>query len=224
MVYPFTRVTFFPLLRLFIRRIEGLESIPRTGPLIVACKHITALDGFFLASVLIPFLNQKVHFVANTRKWGMVWEKLVSQHWAGCIPFDKANRSHCLTTAQELLKKGKIVGIYPEGYLLEYGRNRYQARTGVARLALWERATIIPVGFRYNISLKNRLPVLYQYWKSIVNIFRHPRSLDIVFGHAFELKSYYNKPITRELLRQATNEVMSHIDSLCQIKNRNIDL
>ena len=223
MIYPVTRVIFFPLLRAFVKRIEGLEHVPKTGPLIIACKHITAIDGYLLASVLIPFFNQKVHFIANAKKWGVIWEKFISQRWAGCIPFDTANRSQCLATAQKLLEKGKIVGIYPEGYLLEYGQNKYQARTGVARLSLWEHVPILPVGFRYNISVKNRLPVLYQYWRSILNILRHPRSLDIVFGHAFELKTYYNKPITKELLRQATNEVMDRIDSLCQIRNKNID-
>lgn len=222
MVYPVTRKTLFPILRSFINRISGLENLPKKGPYIIVGKHVSALDGYLLAAALIPYLNQKIHFIANTRKWGWLWEKVVAQGWGGSIPFDTTNRSRCLSLAAKLLEDRKIVGIFPEGYLREYGRREYQARTGIARLAIATRTPIVPVGLKYDITVKNDLPVLYQYGKSIKNIIINKDSLELNIGRPFNLEMYYNKEVTKELLRKATDEVMSKIEDLSEVKNINI--
>lgn len=220
MVYPILRTFFFPLLRFFIKKTVGLENLPSKGPFIMACKHIGALDGFFLASVVVPRLNQKVHFIASIMKWGWLWEKVIAEQWAGCIPFDKNNRQLCLEMALRYLKKGEIVVIFPEGYLHEYKRTR-KTKTGVARLALWAKVPVIPVGLVYNITVRSDLPVLYQTRKAIINTILNPHSLEIHIGQPFELKQYYNKEITKELLREATNTIMDKIKGLTKIDNIN---
>jgi len=221
MVYPILRTIFFPFMRLFIRKIAGLDNVPKKGPYIIACKHVSYLDGFFLASILIPRVKQRVHFVASIMKWGWIWEVYVAQKWAGCIPFDKNDRSSCLSIALNYLKKGEIVGIYPEGYLHEYGVNNYSAKTGTARLALQSKAPIIPVGLVYDITVRNDLPVLYQYSKAIKNTLFNPRSLEIHFGKPFTLEQYYDKDINKNMLKEATNGIMNHIQELTSINNIN---
>ena len=221
MVYPITRTIFFPLLRFFIKKTAGLKNVPLKGPYIITCKHVGALDGFFLAAVIIPWINQKIHFVSNIAKWGWFWEKIVAEQWAGSIPFYKDNRQRCLEIALSYLKKGEIIGIFPEGYLHEYERN-HTAKTGAARLALWAKVPIVPVGLVYDITVRNDLPVLYQYRKAIKNALLNPHSLEIHIGQPFEIKEYYNKEITRELLREATNTIMDKIEALTKVDNINI--
>jgi len=220
MVYPITQAIFFPLLRFFIRKTVGLENIPLKGPYIIACKHIGALDGFFLASIIIPKVNQKIHFVGSVKKWGWFWEKVVAEQWAGSITFNKDNRKRCLGTALDYLKKGEIVGIFPEGYLHEYERN-HTAKTGAARLALWTKVPIVPVGLVYDITVRNDLPVLYQYSKAIKNALFNPNSLEIHIGQPFEVKEYYNKKITSELLHEVTGNIMNKIKRLTKVDNIN---
>jgi len=220
MVYPFSRITFFPLLRFFIRRTTGLEHVPLHGPYLIACKHVTALDGYFLASVLVPRVNQKVHFIAHLKKWGRFWQEIVCRRWAAVIPFDVNNRAHCLGIALEYLQSGKIVGIFPEGYLHEYYPDK-KPRTGIARLALRARVPIVPVGLKYNITVRNDLSVLYQNRKAIINTFLNPHSLEIHIGQPFELKEYYGREITRGLLLEMTEIVMRKIDNLTEVNNIN---
>jgi 1-acyl-sn-glycerol-3-phosphate acyltransferase len=221
MVYPIIRTIFFPLLRFFIKKTVGLANIPTNGPFIIACKHVTGFDGFFLASVLIPRVNQKVHFIAHIKKWGKLWREIVCERWGGVVPFDVNNRAHCLDIAFEHLQRGEAVVIFPEGYLHEYYPDK-KPRTGIARLALRARVPIVPVGLKYDITVRNDLPVLYQNRKALINTLFNPHSLEINIGEKFELKKYYNKDITKELLRQATNEVMDKIETLSRINNINI--
>jgi len=220
MVYPITRLTFFPFLRLFIKKITGLENVPKKGPYIIVCKHLGALDGFFLAAVIIPHLKIKVNFVASVKRWGYIWEKLVAQKWAAVIQFYANDPGRCLADSRRYLENGQVIGLFPEGYLYDYKRNS-RAKTGAARLALWTKVPIVPVGFNYDITVKNHVPVLYQFWKAVRNVFKNPHSLEINFGMPFELNEFYNKEITKDVLLDATQVIMDKIATLTKVNNIN---
>jgi 1-acyl-sn-glycerol-3-phosphate acyltransferase len=225
MVYPIARLTLLPLIRFFIKKTVGLENLPTKGPYIVACKHVATLDGAFIASVIIPYLNQKVHFITNIAKWGWYWEKIVAEQWAGNIPFDPRNPRLCLELAYDYLQRGKIVGIFPEGVIEEYDPTKRRAKTGAARLAIKARVSIIPIGLKHDISVPSDLAghtIILRRRQAIKNVLLNPHSMEINIGEPFELKKYYNKDITGELLRQATDEVMDKIDDLSHISNINI--
>ena len=108
MVYPIANRTLLPFIRFFIRKSTGFENIPKSGPYIIACKHLASLDGVFLAATMIPIIKQKIHFVSNVARWGWFWEKIVAEQWAGVIPFYKKHPHICLDIAQEYLKQGKV--------------------------------------------------------------------------------------------------------------------
>lgn len=217
MVYPIARHTIFPAIRFFLKKTEGIENLPARGPFLIACKHIGPLDGLFVASVVIPRLNQKVSFVANVAKWGWFWEKIVGEQWADCIPFDKDNPSVCISVAAERLHKGKVVGIFPEGIIQDYDEKKSRAKTGAARLAISTKVPIVPVGLVHDVSVRPDLPKLYRRRQVIKNFMRHPHSLEIHFGKPFTLDSYYDKELNKERLIDATNEIMNFIDKLTNI-------
>lgn len=203
-----------------MKRTWGFRNLPKKGPFIIASKHIGSLDGFFIIAAITSKLNKKLHFIASIKPWGRIWKYHIAQKWGGAIHFDKNNRAQCLVEAREYLEKGEIVGLFPEGYLDEYAVN-HKPRTGAARLALWTKVPIVPVGLKYKITVENDVPVLYQFWKSVINSFKNPHSLVINFGKPFELSEYYEKEITKEILVEATDKIINKIEALTNIKNIN---
>ena len=226
MIYPITRRTLFPVVRFFIKKTEGLENLPSSGPFIIACKHLGPLDGLFIAAVIIPYLRRKISYVANIARWGWLWEKVVGEWWSNSIPFYKENPKLCLAIASEYLKQGKIVGIFPEGIIQDYLANKGENRikTGVSRLALRSKVPIIPVGLVHDITVK-KVQKLYRRRQVIKNFLLNPNSLEIHIGQPFVLSDYYNREFTKEMLREASIYVMSKIDALTEVhyKNSNIN-
>lgn len=217
MTYPISKRVLFPIFRFFVRKTVGMENLPPKGPFILACKHMGPLDGIFIAMMIIPRLNQKIRFVANIARWGWFWEKVVSERWAGCIPFYKENPRICLDIAQDYLRKGKIVGIFPEGILQDYNPSKVRVKTGVARLAVWAKVPIVPVGLKHDVTVRPDLPKLLRRRQAIKNILFNPHSLEIHIGKPFELTQYYDQPLTHDILVEATNKVMERVDTLSNI-------
>jgi len=200
-----------------MKRINGIENIPLKGPFIIASKHMGTLDFAFIAAAIIPVINQKIYFISNIAKWGWFWEKVIAEKYGGCIPFTKSNPQICLDIAVEYLKKGKVIGIFPEGVMQDYDPKKHRAKTGVARLSIWTKVPIIPLGFNHDISVRTNMPRIFRRRQVIKNIILNPNSLEVNIGKSFELSEYYGKELNREILQEATAKVMHKIDSLTKI-------
>jgi len=124
-------------------KVEGREHVPATGPVILAPNHVTFLDSMFLPLVL----RRRVTFVAKAEYFDS-WKTAWFFRAAGQIPMRREGGSaseRALASARDVLKSGKVLGIYPEGTRSPDGR-LYRGHTGAARLALGCGAPIIPVG------------------------------------------------------------------------------
>lgn len=139
MVYQITKIWLMPLLRLLIKKIEGVENIPASGNFIIASNHHRILDSFFIWYVIVSKLNRKVHFIARpTNKLDVI----IPKKWAGWIlAFD---RKKGYAEALEKLKSGAIIGIYPEGST----KIKNKLKTGAIRLAIESGRPILPVGLK----------------------------------------------------------------------------
>ncbi|MFF5082688.1 lysophospholipid acyltransferase family protein [Actinoplanes sp. NPDC000266] len=137
-----------PLLKLLFRPdVRGLSHLPRNGPVILACNHLSFSDSIFTPLVV----DRRVTFVAKaeyfTGKGIKGW--LMRQFFAGTgtIPVDRSGgkaAQAALETLLRVLREGGIAGIYPEGTRSPDGR-LYRGKTGVARLALESGALVVPV-------------------------------------------------------------------------------
>lgn len=136
-----------PLLRLLLRpRITGAANVPSTGPVILAGNHLSFLDPVALAALA----RRRVHFLAAStyyRKRGA--GRLVGWFLAstGMKPIDRSGGSASeasLRAGLEVLSRGAVLGIYPEGSRSRDGR-LHRGRTGVARLAALSGAPVVPV-------------------------------------------------------------------------------
>src|SRR5262245_6721062 len=101
-------------------RVIGREHVPRTGPALFVCNHVSYLDFIFL----LAGQRRYVHFVIFagwTRKFGL--RHLLK--WAGVIPIDKSAGPRAivqsLRAAGEALKRGEVVCIFAEGRFTRTG-------------------------------------------------------------------------------------------------------
>ena len=137
-----------PLLTFLGRpKVEGLEHVPNSGPVILASNHLAVADSFYLPLVVrrrITFLAKSEYFTGTGIKGRLLaWFYTV----AGQVPIDRTDADAAraaLHTAQRLLDQGKLLGMYPEGTRSPDGR-LYKGKTGLARLALETGVPVIPV-------------------------------------------------------------------------------
>ncbi len=138
-----------PLLKAVFRpQVEGLANVPATGPVILACNHLSFSDSIFTPVVV----KRRVTFVAKaeyfTGKGVKGWLMRQFFRGTGTIPVDRAGgeaAQAALDTLLRVLRAGGVAGIYPEGTRSPDGR-LYRGKTGVARLALESGAVVVPVG------------------------------------------------------------------------------
>jgi 1-acyl-sn-glycerol-3-phosphate acyltransferase len=124
-------------------RIEGLQNVPQEGHAILAANHISFLDSFFIP-LAVP---RRVTYLAKAEYWDS-WKTRWFFDLVGQIPVrrhDSAKAQAALAAGRQVLDRGGLLGIYPEGTRSPDG-TCYRGKTGVARMALDTRSPVIPVG------------------------------------------------------------------------------
>jgi 1-acyl-sn-glycerol-3-phosphate acyltransferase len=191
------------LLATYDLRVEGLENVPRKGPAIIAANHLSFLDSFFIPLMI---KRRKVTYLAKADYFNS-WKTAWFFRMVGQIPIerdDKSQAREALDAGVDVLKAGKLLGIYPEGTRSPDGKV-YRGRTGVARIALAAGVPVVPCGL---IGTQEIMPK---------NAKRpHLRHVTIVvsFGTPLDFSSYAGKERDRNVLRAVTDEVMDAIVGL----------
>lgn len=195
-----------PLLRVVFRpRVDGLDNVPASGPVILASNHLSFSDSIFMPLVI----RRKVTFVAKaeyfTGKGIKGWFMKMFFAGTGTIPVDRSGgraAQAALNTQLRVLRGGHIAGIYPEGTRSPDGR-LYRGKTGVARLALESGAPVIPVAM---INTDDIQPTGKLIWKV--------RRVRIRFGEPLEFSRYEGMAGDRYVERAITDQIMYRIMEL----------
>ena len=142
------RVLVGPPLRAFLRlRVEGLEHVPTTGPVIIASNHLSFVDSMVIplaAGRKVGFLG-KAEYVQGSGPKGWL-KRMWFGEFGGMIPVDREDAraaARSLELAEEHLATGGAFGIYPEGTRSRDGL-LHKGRTGVGRLAAATDAVVVP--------------------------------------------------------------------------------
>jgi 1-acyl-sn-glycerol-3-phosphate acyltransferase len=91
--------------------VQNSDRLPQSGPLLIVCNHRSFLDPFLLTS----FLNTPINFVCH-RFMGNV--PVLREVLQSCGGFPLSNSDwypDLLQHSTDLLDRGKIIGIFPEG-------------------------------------------------------------------------------------------------------------
>jgi 1-acyl-sn-glycerol-3-phosphate acyltransferase len=185
-----------PLLRLVFRPwVEGVENVPATGPVILCPNHLSFVD-----SLIVPLMiKRKVVFLGKSDyfdKWYMRW----FFQSVGVIPVRReggAAGEAALKVGVQQLRKGMIVGAYPEGTRSPDGR-LYRGKTGPARMALRAQCPIVPVAvFGSDEAMP---PGVY--------VPKFGKRVGVRYGKPLDFSRYYGKDDDRFVLRSVTDELM----------------
>lgn len=195
-----------PVLRLIFRPwTEGAQHVPAHGPAILASNHLSFSDSIFLPMALprrITFPAKAEYFTGTGLK-GRLTRAFF--RGTGQIPIDRSGGSasaSAIDAGVEVLRRGELFGIYPEGTRSPDGR-LYKGKTGVARMALQARCPVIPVAM---IDTDKAQPT----GQVIPNIHR----VGVRFGAPLDFSRFYGMDSDRVVLRAVTDELMSELARL----------
>ena len=137
---------------------EGRENIPESGGALVVCNHRFLKDPLLLAHA---FTRRQLFFMAKA-EWFKSGPFGMLIRWLGAFPVNRGEGDlSAIDHAVELVKEGRLVGIFPEGT-----RNRtggpMRPKSGTAFIARQTGADVLPCalifgekhGFREKITVK----------------------------------------------------------------------
>ena len=206
MVYLSAKLTIIPFVKLYIRKINGLENLPKKTAFIAAANHTSYMDHLMIAGIIISHLNRKVHFLAKKEHFDNFLKK-AWHDYAGAIPLDRQKGGQeTLKWAVRALREGKIIAIHPDGTRSLTGKLQ-RAKTGVARPAVMSKAPVIPIGLIGTFEILPKGKYIPKFKKAVMNI-----------GNPMHFPEYYNKKINKRMLREVTNRIMKEIAKLSKQK------
>lgn len=135
MLYWTFKGTVLMALRIWFRpEVDGAHNLPQ-GPAIIASNHLSFFDSFLLGAVIprrLTFLAKSSYFDRPGIKG---WLMARFFYGLGQIPVNRVAGSASQTALDGgvyILRRGGLLGIYPEGTRSPDGR-LYRGRTGIAR-------------------------------------------------------------------------------------------
>lgn len=119
--------------------VHGAEIVPVDGPLIVAANHTQYLDPVYVCSA-VP---RRVQWMAKKELFVFPFRRILAM--LGAFPVDRQKGGRAaLRTSLEVLERGLVLGIFPEGTHRQEGVSR-EAKSGVVVLAARSGAKVLPV-------------------------------------------------------------------------------
>ena len=185
--------------------VRGVENVPATGPVIIASNHLSVLDSVFMPLEVdrqVTFLANSEYFTGRSLKGRITaW----FMRGIGQIPIDRSGgkaSEASLNTALQVLARGDVLGIYPEGTRSPDGR-LYRGRTGVARMILESGVPVIPVVM---VDTEKAMPI----GSKLPKVHR----VGMVFGEPLDFTRYAGLESDRFALRAVTDEIMYELARL----------
>lgn len=122
-------------------KVYGKEHLPKEGGYIIACTHNGYVDIFNLGVSLLP---RHIHFMAKKQLFDMkVLGPLVSN--LNAFPVDRENPGpSVIKIPRQLIKEGKIVGIFPSG---TRSQENTELKQGAITIAQLSKGQIVPAAY-----------------------------------------------------------------------------
>ncbi len=197
-----------PVMNLAIRfRFHHPERMPQAGAFVLAPNHYSEIDPVVIGMASWK-LGRAPRFLAKASLFKnpvLAWFLRTS----GQIPVERAgSQSHAaLRAAEELVEKGRMVVVYPEGSLTrDPDLWPMRGKTGAVRIALERGIPIVPIAHWGTQAL------LPRYGKKLS--FCPRKTIQVAIGEPLDLSAYRGKPLDQATLLKATGELMDAIAAL----------
>jgi len=142
MFYTIAKFIAWLLFKLFWKvDIQGIDNIPKKGPLIIAANHTSYLDPVILGIAT----NRKMHFIAKQEIFNNFISNFIFRK-LNAFPVDREKIDiKALKNAINVLKEKEVLGIFPEGTRSTTG-DLQNFKLGIIKIALKTGAPIVPAG------------------------------------------------------------------------------
>jgi 1-acyl-sn-glycerol-3-phosphate acyltransferase len=169
-------------------RLRGLYNVPRQGAFIIASNHLSWTD----IPLVVCHLHRKVVYMAKEEYFSSKLAWLV--RFLGAFPVKRGEADRqALRAAEQQLKKGNILVIFPEG-TRSRTRTMATAHAGMGMIALRTGVPVVPVAI----------------WGSENALKKLGAPITISYGQPMVLTPK-GKKMTREDIDEATEKVMRKI-------------
>jgi 1-acyl-sn-glycerol-3-phosphate acyltransferase len=208
-IWRLTQIIVLPLFRAMITMTIRPESaLPQTGPFILAPNHYSEADPVIMG-VATWRMGRIPRFLAKASLFRV---PVLGNYLraAGHIPVERGagpSTHQPLEATKRLVEKGQGIIIYPEGTLTEDSDLWPMAgKTGAVRMALEGNIPLYPAAHWGTQSFMGR-------YEGKIRLIPRPR-VEVLVGPELALDHYRGTPLTREVLYQATDELMKEITRL----------
>lgn len=177
-------------------KVFGKENVPREGGYVVACTHNGYIDILNLGVSLYP---REIHFMAKKQLFeikGLGW--LITK--LNAFPVDRDNPGpSVIKIPRQLIKEGKVVGIFPSGTRSNENNDLKQGAVTIAQLS---KSVIVPAA--------------YIGPKDVKGVFKRQKGY-LIYGKPFTVES------GKEAREEATHYLEAEFDRLLtELKNKTL--
>jgi 1-acyl-sn-glycerol-3-phosphate acyltransferase len=189
----------WPVTRAYVRlRVAGTPHVPREGACIVVANHASYADAVVLGSACprrIVFLITSPIYNMRRLRW--------FYYMMGAIPVAPDTPDpRALKAALRTLRRGGVVGIFPEGQRMENGQLG-SGKRGVALLASRSGAPVVPAAI---VGAHRAMPV--------GAVFPRPYPIRVIFGEPMRFPAEDGARATRGQFDAFATQVMRSIAGL----------
>ena len=122
-------------------KVYGIENVPKEGGFVIACTHNGYIDILNLGVSVLP---REIHFMAKKQLFdinGLGW--LIKR--LNAFPVDRENPGpSVIKIPRQLIKEGKIVGIFPSG---TRSSENSELKAGAVTIAQLAKSQIVPAAY-----------------------------------------------------------------------------
>ena len=192
--YRTVRTVGWPLTKLiFWFRSHRRENIPKEGGFILCCNHTSYLDIAFL----VLTCKRPIYFMAKEELFANPFMGWFYRHMGGFPIKRGGGDTAAMQKAEEIVRRGDILGIFPEGTRTKDPQGRpMRAKSGVAVIAAATGADVLPAAINYHGRVK---PF---------------RRIDVTYGDMISNKQLHIEENSRADLKRATNTIMGAVTAL----------
>ena len=191
-------------------KVEGLEHLPDSGPVLVICNHCSNADGMLIMAFVVPAMKRPMGWLGKEEAlrwplfgWGMRQNGVFGvRRGAGDLEAFKM--------AKAVLDEGRVLTIFPEGTRSPTGQLQ-EVKEGATVLAVRSGAPILPIAIVGS----------QRFWPKGRLIPRFGRRMTVRVGETFTL-SMAKGGDRRESMRAATAEMMRHVAELLPEEQRGV--
>ena len=218
MPYRIAQFIVIPLLKKISDNVCGINNLPKP-PFIIASNHITQIDALPIIANVFSVHKKKVYYIMRQTRTDNPLTR-IAVAWAGCIVVDNQNKSRVIEDAVNILNKGNIVGIFPEGARnsRKNSQNLLKGKTGVARIAHRTGFPVVPISIKASPE-PHRIDDLgneFSYFPdALFSLFFEKNRISLNIGKPISFEKIPKNELDYKTITETTEKIMKSIGSLC---------